>query len=448
MPSRGSKIITRFPPSPSGLFHIGSARTALFNYLFAKNQGGEMILRFEDTDTERSKKEYEEDILAGLKWLGIEHEGKIQKQSERTEIYKKYLNNLIETDKAYISKEDPSAEASTELSRTSSGQGRERREEVIRFRNPGGEVSFDDLVRGTVRFDVGELEDFVIAKSLDEPLYHLAVVVDDHEMEITHVIRGDDHISNTPRQVLILEALGFERPIYAHIPLILAPDKSKLSKRHGTVSVNEYKEKGYLPEALVNYLALLGWNPGDEREIFSMEELIKEFSLEKVHKGGAIFGIEKLNWFDLEHTKLSSLESLKNLIKIYLGSSSLEEKEINSMAAILKDRGMHNVGELKEEFSFEEDYDSKKLIWKEDTGTKNHLEEAVKLLEGLDNFNPESVKETLWPLAEKKGKGEVLWPIRYALSGKDKSPDPFTLASFRGKEETLKRLNEAINKLT
>jgi len=288
MPSKGSKIITRFPPSPTGLFHIGSARTALFNYLFAKNQGGEMILRFEDTDRERNKREFEDDILAGLEWLGIEFSGEIQRQSERTEIYKKYLNKLIEADKAYVSKEDPSVGASTELSRMSSGQGKRRREEVIRFRNPGGEISFDDLVRGVVKFDVEELGDFVIAKSLDEPLYHLAVVVDDHEMEITHVIRGDDHISNTPRQILILEALGFKKPFYAHIPLILAPDRSKLSKRHGTVSINEYREKSYLPEALINYLAFLGWNPGGEKEIFSMEELIKEFSLEKVQKGGAM----------------------------------------------------------------------------------------------------------------------------------------------------------------
>ncbi|MDO8424222.1 MAG: glutamate--tRNA ligase family protein, partial [bacterium] len=267
-------MITRFPPSPTGPLHIGNARTALFNYLFARKNGGKFIVRIEDTDTERSRKEYELNMLECLKWLGIEREGELWHQSERTEIYKKYLHRLIDEGRAYLSEEKE-------------GENRE----VVRFKNPGEKVSFDDLVRGAVEFDTAELKDFIIARNINEPVYHLAVVVDDAEAGVTHVIRGEDHISNTPRQILIQEALGFPRPLYAHLPLILAPDKSKLSKRkHGeSVSLEYYRNKGYLPEAMVNYLALLGWNPGTEQEIFTMEELIEQFDLSKIQKGGAIF---------------------------------------------------------------------------------------------------------------------------------------------------------------
>src|SRR3989344_5846621 len=242
-------VVTRFPPSPTGYFHIGSARTALFNYLFATHTGGVMSLRFEDTDKARSKKEYEDDILSGLEWLGLTYtKPEIFRQSERTPIYQKYLKKLLDSGAAY------EAEPGTD----------DPGKKVIRFKNPGTSVTFHDLIRGNVSFETAELKDFVIAKSVDEPLYNFAVVIDDYETGVTHVMRGEDHISNTPRQILMLEALGFKRPEYAHIPLILAPDRSKLSKRHGSVAVSEYKRMGFLPEAFVNYLALLGWNPGTE----------------------------------------------------------------------------------------------------------------------------------------------------------------------------------------
>src|SRR6202142_3545999 len=285
-------VVTRFPPSPTGYLHIGSARTALFNLLFAAHEKGTMYLRFEDTDRERSKDEYEADILAGLAWLGIEYtKPAVLRQSERTTVYQKHLTALIEGGLAYT------AETATN----------NPNKQVIRFKNPGVSITFHDLVRGDVSFDTAELGDFVIAKILDEPLYHLAVVIDDHEMGVTHVIRGEDHISNTPRQILILEALGFERPVYAHIPLILAPDRSKLSKRHGATSVNEYRAAGYVPEALVNYLALLGWNPGGEQELFTLRELIAAFTMDHVQKGGAIFDIEKLRWFSKKKIENMSL---------------------------------------------------------------------------------------------------------------------------------------------
>src|SRR3990167_7603638 len=231
--SMSKKVVVRFPPSPTGNLHIGTARTLLFNFLFAKKHGGKIIMRFEDTDKERSKKEYEENILEGLKWLGIGYDEGPLKQSERSAVYQKHLQKMLDDGTAYISSE-PEGES----------------KDVIRFKNPNKKIKFLDVVRGEIEFDTTELKDFVIAKNLEEPLYHLAVVVDDHEMGITHVIRGEDHISNTPRQILIQEAISAARPVYAHIPLILGLDRSKLSKRHGATAVNEYRNKGYLPEAV------------------------------------------------------------------------------------------------------------------------------------------------------------------------------------------------------
>src|SRR3990167_5246587 len=290
MRETAKKIITRFPPSPTGPLHIGNVRTALFNYLYARQNNGRFIVRIEDTDKARSKKEYEESILESLQWLGLERDGEILQKSERTEIYKKYLQKLINENKAYISTE-------------TKGENRE----VVRFQNPNKSVKFDDLIRGVVEFDTTELGDFIVAKSVDEPLYHLAVVIDDCESGITHVIRGEDHISNTPRQILIQEAIDATRPFYAHLPLVLAQDRSKLSKRrHGeSASLNYYRHKGYSPEAIINYLALLGWNPGTEQEIFTLEELINVFDLSRVHKGGAIFDEKKLAWVNRKHFNLS-----------------------------------------------------------------------------------------------------------------------------------------------
>ncbi|MES2203559.1 MAG: glutamate--tRNA ligase family protein, partial [Patescibacteria group bacterium] len=294
-----NKVVTRFPPSPTGFLHIGGVRTALFNYLFAAHNGGKMFLRFEDTDKERSKPEFEKDILDAVNWAGIPYEmPAIARQSERNEIYKKYFATLVEKGLAY---EAEPGENNPD-------------KKVIRFKNPNTTITFTDNVRGQVTFDTADLGDFVIARSMDEPLYHLAVVIDDHEMGVTHVIRGEEHISNTPRQILILEALGFTRPEYAHIPLILAPDKTKLSKRHGAVSATEYRTQGYIPEAIVNYLALLGWNPGGEKELFTLAELAELFTLDRVHKAGAVFDIEKLKWFNHEHLKkLSDAEYKKRL---------------------------------------------------------------------------------------------------------------------------------------
>ncbi|MDP3996765.1 MAG: glutamate--tRNA ligase [bacterium] len=441
------KVITRFAPSPTGTLHVGGARTALFNYLFARQNGGEMVLRLEDTDKARSKKEYEDNILDGLNWFGLAWKD-FCRQSDRTEIYKKYLEKLLADDMAYISKE-PAKEGSGEV-------------EVIRFRNPGKKVTFSDIIRGEVTFDTAELKDFVIAKSKDEPLYHLAVVVDDFEQKISHVIRGEDHLSNTPRQILIQEAIEAPRPIYAHLPLILAPDKSKLSKRkHGqSVSVTYYREEGYLAEALMNFLALLGWNPKTEKEIFTAEELTQEFSLENVQKGGAVFNREKLDWLNKEYLK--KIPDIYDLIiaeiKKEIPSSEKCPDRVKRIAPTVLERisKMSDIGRMNREGDFQyyfelPSYEPKKLSWK-DTSKETTIKHIIKISEKVsvlpeENFSAEKIKEAIWKYAEQEGRGEVLWPFRYALSGREKSPDPFTLADILGKKETLERLSTAIQML-
>jgi glutamyl-tRNA synthetase len=366
-------------------------------------------------------------------------------------VYRDYLKKLIDGGFAYISKEEAKVEGG--------------RDEVIRFKNPNKVVSFTDIIRGEVTFDTTELKDFVIAKSLEEPLYHLAVVVDDHEMGVTHVIRGEDHISNTPRQILIQEAIGAKRPVYGHIPLILAPDRSKLSKRHGATSVVEYRERGYLPEAILNYLALLGWNPGTEQEVFTLPELINAFDILKVQKGGAIFDEEKLKWINKEHLKKWSEADLeKEIMSRILNSETAKTKDwtapVNSAGtaqfvkatfervSYWKDlEDLILAGDLNYFFEAPQ-YPKEKLLWKdekENTATIRHLEKALEVFEKIpeENWNTETIKESLWNYANEEGRGAVLWPVRFSLSGRDKSPDPFTLASIVGKKEALARLSTA-----
>lgn len=441
-------VVTRFPPSPTGTFHIGSARTALFNYLFAAHHKGTMYLRFEDTDKSRSKPEFEQDILEGLQWLGIPYTlPTVYRQSERTSVYRTELKRLLEADAAYESDEE-----------ASDGSGRAVR--VVRLRNPGQAVTFSDLLRGDVTFHTAELGDFVIARSIDDPLYHLTVVVDDHEMGVTHVLRGEDHISNTARQILILEALGFTRPLYAHIPLILAPDRSKLSKRHGATSVTAYRRDGFLPEAMVNYLALLGWNPGGERELFSLQELSDAFTLEHVQKAGAIFDIEKLTWFNREHLRRIPLDQFETRLREY---AALIEAPVPAHLPRALALLMERASTLKEalellttEYAFLaeslEAFDGALLIKgaKTDAGTAAsnlaRVHERILALPEAE-FTKDAVRAVVFPYAEEAGRAQVLWPMRVALSGKERSPDPFTLAGTLGKQRTLERLDRALEML-
>lgn len=434
-----NQVVTRIAPSPTGNLHVGTARSALFNYLYARKCGGKFIVRVEDTDKARSTKAFEKDILDGLDWLGLEHD-ELHRQSENTNCYVEVIEELISKDVAYLSKEPSKDDPNVEV-------------EVVRLRNPGKEITFTDEVRGAITFDTTELGDFVIARSKTDPLYHLTVVVDDHDMGITHVIRGEDHISNTPRQILIQEALGFHRPHYVHMPLILALDRSKLSKRKGETSVSKYAEE-FLPESLVNYLALLGWNPGTEQEIFTMAELIEHFSLDKIQKGGAIFDVEKLKSINKEHLgKLTDgvfIEHIQNVLPD--ASATLAEK----LVPVIRER-VRTFGEIKEMaeagefvyYSKAPEIDIEKLCWKDDPKdiTKKHLDKAVEILESVTNWDIASIKSSVWPYAEEVGRGNVLWPLRFALTGVDKSPDPFTVANILGKEETIARLKSAFETL-
>ncbi len=309
-----NQLVVRFAPSPTGPLHIGGARTALVNYIYAKQNGGKFILRIEDTDKERSKPEYEKEIIDGLAWLGITPDA-VYRQSERTEIYQKHLQTLIEKGAAFVSREKKKSSPSPSFIKEGkegwiSSSTEDEMVEVVRFKNQNKRVSWTDLVRGEVSFDTTELKDFVIAKSTTEPLYHFAVVADDFEMRVTHIIRGEDHISNTPRQILIQEALGASRPAYAHLPLILASDRSKLSKRkHGeAVSLAHYRALGITQSAMLNFLALLGWHPSasDASEVLSFADLVAQFQLERVQKGGAVLDVNKLNWLNRQYLKRKS----------------------------------------------------------------------------------------------------------------------------------------------
>jgi glutamyl-tRNA synthetase len=450
MSENSKKIVTRFAPSPTGNLHIGGVRTALFSYLFAKKSGGHFLLRIEDTDRERSTKAFEKNILDGLNLLGLEWDNKeLVRQSERTEIYRKYLEKLLSEGKIYVSKETEIKEGG--------------RAEVIRFKNPNKKIKFDDTIRGEVEFDTTELKDFVIAKSVDEPIFHFANVVDDFETGVNHIIRGEDHISNTPRQILIQEAIGAPRPVYAHLPLILAPDRSKLSKRHGAVSLVEYIEKGYLPGALLNFLALLGWNPGGVQEIFSLSELVEKFELEKVQKSGAVFNVKKLDWINQQYIRSMKYELRIMKVREELekaGIKNLDENILGKIDSVVAER-ISRFGEIKEmaergEFDYffkAPEFPKEKLLWKDEkdfTKTKKHLEYVLEKISAVTEkeWNKETLKTAVWDYAEKEGRGNVLWPLRYSLSGMEKSPDPFTLAELLGKAVTVERVTNALNLLS
>jgi glutamyl-tRNA synthetase len=443
-----SKTVTRFPPSPTGSLHIGNVRTAIFNYLYARNVGGSFIVRVEDTDKERSRREYEEDMLASVAWLGFSHDNEVVwRQSERTEVYTRYLRQLIDSGAAYLSQEIEGAN-----------------KEVVRFRNPNKVITFKDLIRGEVTIDTSDLGDFIIARNINDPVYHMAVVVDDYEGGVTHVIRGEDHVSNTPRQILIQEAIGAPRPIYAHLPLIVAKDRSKLSKRkHGAaVSLDYYRKKGYLPQGLLNYLALLGWNPGTEQEIFTLEELIKVFSFDQVQKSSAVFDETKLAWVNREHMLRLTDEAFWEHAEEFLSSETVTELDAlnlwRSVIPVMRERastfGDIRVADEAGEYRYyyqDPIFPPESLSWKEETSlaTKARLERILALLEGIpDPWTTASIKTAVWDYAEKVGRGQVLWPMRFGLTGKDKSPDPFTVAGIIGRDATIRRITSAISLLT
>lgn len=436
-------VVTRIPPSPTGNLHVGTARTALYNYLYARKMGGRVVLRIEDTDRERSKPEYEANIVEGLAWLGIACDGPLVRQSERVASHTAALQKLIDAGRAYVSREPAKDDPSVTR-------------ELVRFRNPGGRLAFTDEIRGEIDSELDSLGDFVIAKSMTEPLYHLAVVVDDIDAGVTHVIRGEDHISNTARQILLIEALGASRPTYAHLPLLLGLDRSKLSKRHGATALTSFREAGYLPEAMVNFLALLGWNPGDEREMFSMDELVAEFSLERCAKSGAIFNVEKLDWFNREYlAKMPDADFAAGVMARLADLSAPEDRKARFAASC---RG--RIAKFSEIVPADAAWLSatpagaRELILK-GKGVGTPAEAAERLQKAAEvwgavpegSWEKDALKTALWPYAEEQGKGAVLWPVRVSLSGLERSPDPFELAWVLGRAETLARLSAAAEAL-
>lgn len=434
-------IKTRFAPSPTGYLHGGNYRTAVFAYLFAKKSGGQFIIRIEDTDKQRSKKEYEDNIWDTISWLGLNPDEKFR-QSENAKRHEELLQKLINEGKAYLSKEEVKKEGD--------------RAEVIRFRNPGEKVSFIDAIRGEIVTDTTDLGDFVIARSLNEPVFHFAVVVDDADEGVTHVVRGEDHISNTPRQILIGRALGFSQPVYAHLPLVLDATKAKLAKRRGAKALTEYRDAGYLPEAVINYLALIGWHPEGEQEVFTVEELIKEFTLERIQKSAGIFDEIKLKWFNHAHLKkLTDEEFLERLADYFktkgVGLPGYTEKILSALRERTDTFGEVFEAMKEGEYSFIDAAPSLtlELLLKgakvDATVAATHLKKAIELLQQVTNWSAESVKEAVFPYATLVGRAGVLWPMRVALSGKEKSPDPFTLCGILGKEESLTRLGRALD---
>ncbi len=446
-----SAVRVRIPPSPTGFCHVGTARMAILNYLFARKHKGQIIFRSEDTDKERSKPEFEADIIESLTWLELSWD-EFYRQSERIEIYREALQQLIREGKAYVSEEESKKEPGVQV-------------HPVRLKNPGTKITFTDLIRGEITFDTTELGNFVIARAEDDPLYHCAVVVDDAKMGITHVIRGEDHISNTPRQILIQEALGFPRPAYAHYPLHLSTDRAKLSKRTGDVAVREFREKGYLPQALLNYLATLGWSAPSGKEILTLDTMIHEFALEDVHKSGAVFDLEKLRWYN-RHYMLALSENefrahANSTLKASIEARGLVWSEDigTSLAPIIRERiavwddlkTLVAEGEL-DFFFADPTLDSARLPQKgvsvEDT--LRHLQTAQKLLTELPvegYSSAESLKKALWDYATEKGRGAVLWPLRYSLTGLERSPDPFVVASAIGREAVLRRIKTALASL-
>jgi len=478
------EIRVRIAPSPTGFLHLGTARTALFNWLFAKNQGGSFILRIEDTDLERSDPKYEKDIIENLSWLGLDWDegpapislGEIgefpkkyignygpYRQSERLDIYEKYIKKLLEENKAYYcfcTIEELEAEKQAMLSQglapKYSGRCRNNRNpdsnrsSVIRFKMPETEVVFNDLIRGKVKFNTGLIGDIVIAKDLRTPLYNLAVVIDDFEMKISHVIRGEDHIPNTPKQIMLQKVLSFEEPIYAHLPLILSPDRSKLSKRFLETSVADYRNEGYLSEAIINFLALLGWHPEeDDKEIFGLEELIKGFNLKRIQKAGAIFNLEKLSWLNgqyimrLEPEELAIRLEARDLIP----QKWLKDREFLIKIIRIERERTKKLTDFPKlvSFFFElPDYPANLLIWGK-TPKEEILGNLKSILSLLDDF--ENVNNKIMVLAESRGRGEIFWPLRAALSGQIASPGPFEIMDVLGREESLKRIEIAVKKL-
>lgn len=483
-----NEVRVRIAPSPTGRLHLGSARAALFNYLFAKKTNGKFILRIEDTDTERSKSEYEADIIEGLNWLGLKwDEGPLSKdpkgpyrQSERLEIYKQYIEKLISDGNAYrcfctieeleAQRERAQLEhkpfvysgkcrnlSEVELAQKTQAQA----PFVIRFKTAEKIIEFNDLIRGKIAVDTKTIGDFVIVKSDSTPLFLLASAIDDGLMEISHIIRGEDHISNTPKQLMLFDALGFRAPIYGHLPLVVNPDHTKLSKRKNPTSVSaDFKNKGYLPDAMINFIALMGWNPKDEREYFTLAELESEWQIENVGKSPAVFDIKRLEHFNSYYIRKMQLGELAEVAKPFimgqdseLLSHSEKNKDLYFSALALVQERIRRLDEIPSliMFFFFPDYNLDKKTILEKKFPEQLFEivfsEIVEQLKNQETLSREAWETYLRALAEKHSisAGALLWAIRYTLTGQTASPGAFEMLTVLPKEEVISRLQRAID---
>lgn len=463
----------RFAPSPTGDLHMGGARTALFNWLFARRNGGTFVLRIEDTDRERSTEESTRGILDGLSWLGLDWDEGPYYQSSRTGLYKDAIEALLENGSAYYDFSDPDTISADRKAAQSEGKryvydrhGMERdiekarrrlaagEQAAVRLFIPEGETRFDDLVSGEVSFLNSNIEDFVLARLDGSPTYMLSVVVDDADMGITHVIRGNDHIANTPKQILIYKALGKTPPVFAHLPLIHGPDKKKLSKRHGGTTVGEYMGKGYLPRAMLNFLALLGWSPGDEREVMTLDEMIKAFDIDRVNKSAAVFDVEKLNWINSSAISLAGNSELvpemrKGLEQLGLWHDRLAAERagwLNDVLNLVKERARLTTSLAEDAVYFfraPQEYDQKAVKKRcKDEQTPENLRALANKFEQLADWEPEALEQSLRELAEslEVGAGKLIHPMRIGITGTGVSPDIFTICSLLGKDEVSERI--------
>lgn len=465
----------RFAPSPTGQLHLGGARTALFNWLFARKYNGKFLLRIEDTDKLRSKPEYTDQICESLKWLGLDWDEEIVFQSSRTELYKNAIEKLLETKKAYrcfclkekIAEERKQVEMSGD-GYYYSGTCRNLDEKIVqskidngksfsvRILVPEGYTEFDDNIYGKIRVNNKEIDDFIIARTDGNPVYNLVVAIDDNDMEITHIIRGEDHISNTPKQLMIYNALNYPIPEFAHLPMILGPDKKRLSKRHGATGVQEYRERGYLANALNNYLALLGWNPGTEQEVFSLDELIKQFSIDRVQKKSAVFDEKKLQWMSGQHIYKESVSEILDSIRAYDPNwrKSNDENYVLKVIELMKERvkSLRDIQEMTSVF-FEDpnNYDVKAVRkrWK-DNSVNDLIAKFEKLLDKIKLWDAEQIEIILRKLAESENisAGKIIHPTRLALSGIGSGPSLFAMMELLGKETCLRRLQKVRYVLT
>ena len=464
-PCPSDTIKVRFAPSPTGYLHIGGARPALFNWLFARHHKGTFILRIEDTDRERSEDRFWKQILEDLEWLGLNwDEGPIF-QYDRKDIYDRYAQQLIQEEKAYhcfcapkqiqdksYNQKCPCGQIQPDQAKSKIAAGEAA---SIRFRTPHeGNTEFKDLVRKRVSFDNKEIDDFIIIRSNGQPTYNLSVTIDDALNEITHVIRGDDHISNTPKQIMLYQALNFQIPQFVHIPMIMGPDNTRLSKRHGATAVGEYRKKGYLPQAMINYLALLGWAYNDRQTIFSLPELIEKFSLQKVSKKAAIFDPQKMEWMNGKYIRKINDEEFISHALPYLSHAGLisedllqePTQDIKQIVLSVRDR-MKLFSDLPELVNF---FFTKKIRYTEEAHEKifsqpNNLpmlKELHQRLERLETFDEEAIDTIFQELIKERGLklGDLIHPVRSAVSGKTTGPGIFLMLVLLGKDRVLERL--------